>query len=182
MQKHLDDLKIEFVLSVYESIQNQIRHADIKVSLILSWVSITAVMLGREVSNMVVNKNYNVFSFIFIFIVLVTLGMSGAFIFGTLKPRMRRSKGKEFTGLLYTGDILRLGKEAPDRMVSYLTNLGKISSPEEINAQFVNSIVSISEIVEIKNKMFLRALASTAVSFAFLVLTIALNGVKTANF
>lgn len=179
-KKHIDDLKIDFVMSVYESIQAQIRHADLKVSLILSWDSITVIMLGREIASMVAGRAVTPLHVILAGISLACVVASGVYIFGTLKPRVRSFADPSFKGLLYTGDILRLGKNAPERMTEYLSNLTAISENAEIYSQFIGSIVSVSEIVHIKNRMFLRALAATAIGFASLAGMIALVGARVA--
>jgi hypothetical protein len=170
MQKHdIDDVKISFVLSVYETIQNQIRQADLKISLILSWVSITAVLLGREVASVFGTGQFHVLPIILVTIAVIGMIFSGVFIFGTLKPRTKPLAGLKTKGLLYTGDIVRLAEEPIDRVKAYMEEITAIKTHEEVYAQFVASIVSISDIAQVKNRMFLRALAATAVSFAALV-------------
>jgi hypothetical protein len=106
------------------------------------------------------------------------LACSGVFIFWTLKPRAKITKRSGFSGLLYTGDILRLGHGASERIPAYLNVLMGIREPEGIYEQFVNSIVLVSDIMRRKNRSFMRALALTAISFGCLVVLIGVMAVR----
>ncbi len=177
-QKTLDELKIDFVVAAYDSIGRQIQQTDIKVSLIISWDSVIAIMLGREVGQMVSGRFVNVVTVPIASLCILFLAISGVFIFWTLKPRTKLSKLKEFTGLLYTGDVLRLGKNSNARIENYMRSLIAIEDAPSLYEQFVNSIVQISDVAMRKNKSFMRGLAATAISFGFLVLLIGIVSVR----
>lgn len=178
MEKTIDELKIDFTFAAYESITKQIQQTDLKVSLILSWDSIIAVMLGREIGQMVQGRFVNALTVLVVSLCVAFLAVSGVFIFLTLKPRMKISKREKFTGLLYTGDILRLGKNSSERIESYMRHLTAIKDAPELYEQFVSSIVLISQIAHRKNKSFMSGLAATAISFGFLVTLIAIMSVR----
>lgn len=178
MEKTLEELKIDFTVAAYESITKQIQQTDLKVSLIISWDSIIAVMLGREIGQMVSGRFVNALTIPLVSLCVLFLAVSGVFIFWTLKPRAKVSKRAEFTGLLYTGDILRLGKNSTERIKAYLEHMMSMKSSPEIYEQFVNSIVQISAIANRKNKSFMSGLAATAISFGFLVFLIAVMSVR----
>lgn len=178
MDKSLSEQKLDFVMSVYESINKQIQSTDLKTSVIISWDSVIAIMLGREIGQMVKGDFVNVFTVVIASLCVLFLGFSGIFIFGTLKPRTRVSKRREFVGLLYTGDVSRLAKTSSGRIDRYLQALMHIEKDEGLYEQFVNSIVLISDIQNMKNKSFMYALGFTAVSFGFLVALIGIVAVR----
>jgi uncharacterized membrane protein len=178
VEKTLDELKIDFSVAAYESITKQIQQTDLKVSLIISWDSIIAVMLGREIGEMVSGRFVNALTVPLVSLCVIFLAISGVFIFWTLKPRAKISKRPQFTGLLYTGDILRLGKSANERIEAYMRHMLAMKSTPEIYEQFVNSVVQISHIAHRKNKSFMSGLAATAISFGFLVFLIAVLSVR----
>jgi hypothetical protein len=178
MQKTLDELKIDFVVAAYDSITKQIQQTDLKVSLIISWDSVIAIMLGREIGQMVSGRFVNALTVPIVSLCVLFLAVSGVFIFWTLKPRAKISKRGDFTGLLYTGDILRLGRNSTARIEAYMRKMMGIDKSPDLYEQFVNSIVMISDVAHRKNKSFLNGLAATAISFGFLVLLIAVVSVR----
>jgi uncharacterized membrane protein len=178
VNKDLDDLKAEFVLAVYDQITKQIQQIDLKTSIVISWDSVIAVMLGRELGQMVSGHFINAFTIPLASLCVVFLALSGVFIFWTLKPRARLAKRPGFAGLLYTGDILRLGKGPEERREAYLKSLMAIDKADGIYDQFVNSVVLISDVLRRKNKSFMNALANAAISFGFLVVIIGTVAVR----
>jgi hypothetical protein len=178
MNRDIDDLKADFVLSVYDQITKQIQQTDLKTSIIISWDSVIAIMLGRELGQMVSGRFVNPFTIAVASLCAVFLAVSGVFIFWTLKPRTKVTKRPGFTGLLYTGDILRLGHKASERVPAYLEALSAIREPPGIYEQFANSIVLISDIMRRKNRSFMRALGATAISFGFLVVLIGVVAIR----
>ncbi|MFP4362638.1 MAG: hypothetical protein ACLFR1_02085 [Spirochaetia bacterium] len=180
-KRHIEDVKIQFVLEVYESINKQIQHMDIKTSILLSWNGISAVLLGRELIVMVAAHMLNFATGIMASCSLVLLIISSIYVYTVLKPRVGAIRETNFTGLLYSGDILSLGKDATERMKRYIDELVAIESQEEIYQQFVKSIVLIADIQNQKHKKFIQALAYTAVAFALLVALIAIVGIQSTN-
>lgn len=178
MEKSLDELKIDFTLAAYETISKQIQQTDLKVSLIISWDSVIAIMLGREIGQMVSGRFVNALTVPLASLCALFLAISGIFIFWTLKPRTKISKRKEFTGLLYTGDILKLGRNSTARIEAYMRRLMEMRETPEIYEQFVNSVVQISDVARRKNKSFMNGLGATALSFGFLVLLIGIVSVR----
>lgn len=170
MYKDLDELKLEFVRNVYEAITKQIQQMDLKISILLSWNGVIAVLFGREVAEIVAGKRFDVWILIMGAAVVLSLGISAVLCYRVLKPRAGSSPDKEgFAGLLYAGDIQDLGKNPVERMGAYMDNLLKMDTHAEVYQQFVKSIVLISGIQLEKNRFFLKALTSTVICFALLL-------------
>ena len=178
LNKDLDDLKSAFVITVYDQITRQIQQIDLKTSIIISWDSVIAIMLGRELGQMVSGSFVNPFTVIVASLCAFFMAISGIFIFWTLKPRAKVTRRQGFTGLLYTGDILKLGHRPGERVSAYMNALLSIRDPEGVYEQFINSIVLISDIMRRKNRSFMQALAFTAFSFGFLVVLIGMVAIK----
>lgn len=175
--KSLEELKLDFILSVYDTITKQIQAMDLKISILLSWNGVIAVMLGREIGSYFSATTVNLFTMVCIILSVAGLVASAFFIWGVLKPRVGKMEN-HFTGLLFSEDILRLASTPGRRMDVFMNQLIAIKSPEEIFQQFSKSIVLISEIHHKKNKLFNRGLTSTALSFLILALLITLHGLK----
>ena len=174
---NIEDLKVDFVVSVYESVTKQIQQMDIKISILLSWNGLIAVMLGRLITTMVSEQKLSALTILLAVIVVITLFITGIFCFRVLKPR-KGAMEDGFAGLLYSGDIMKLGEKNEDRIQAYLDNLLKIDTHEMLYSQFVKSIVLISEINQYKNNLFLRGLISTVICFSALVALLSLVGIK----
>ncbi|GEM_PF-1244169 len=178
MARDLGDIKADFVMAVYDQITRQTQQIDLKTSILISWDSVIAIMLGRELGQMVSGKFVNPITIIIASFCALFLALSGIFIFWTLKPRSRVSKRPGFTGLLYTGDILKLGHKSSERAAAYLQALLAMNETSDVYNQFINSIVHVSDIMRRKNRSFLQGLALTAVSFGFLVALIGMVAIK----
>jgi hypothetical protein len=182
MAMNLDELKIQFVISVYDSITRQIQHTDIKTSILISWDGVMAVMLGREIVAIASNRHSGLSVTLIALAVGVALFISGLYVFQILRPRSPKvdagANGVPERGLLYAGDILNLGRTPSDRIQSYLTILTGLSETPQIYAQYVKSIILIADVSRNKNKMFLKALLASTVAFSLLAFLIALVGIK----
>ncbi len=172
-QKTIEEMKADFVMAVFETINKQIQQTDIKTSLIISMDSIIAIVLGREVGQIIGGRGLNPAVIVFASLCMLFLSVSIYFIYWTLRPRTRISTRDDFTGLLYTGDILRLAKKPSDRIAAYMKELESLTDPSMVYGQFVNSIVLISDVSRRKNRSFQSGLLFTAISFGFLVLLMA---------
>lgn len=166
----IEDLKLEFVRSVYEAITKQIQQMDLKISIILSWNGAMAVILAKQVTDMIGSKNYHWLVIFLMLGIITSMGFSAVFSYQVLKPRKAKGKSQEaFAGLLYSADILNLGKSARDRIQKYTDELLSINTHEELYRQFTKSIVLISEVQDKKNGLFVRALFTSVVSFTLLL-------------
>jgi hypothetical protein len=182
MVLNLDELKIQFVISVYDSITRQIQHTDIKTSILISWDGVMAVMLGREIVAIASNRQLGLSVTLIALAVGAALFASGIYVFQILRPRSPTVdagiKGAPERGLLYAGDILNLGRTPSDRIQSYLTILTGLNDAPEIYAQYIKSIILIADVSRNKNKMFLKALLASTVAFSLLAFLIALVGIR----
>ncbi|MBI4978023.1 MAG: hypothetical protein HZC28_11100 [Spirochaetes bacterium] len=175
----IDDVKIDFVMNVYESITKQIQQMDLKISILLSWCGVIAAVLGREVAILIAQRQMRYSTIILTVGVVVSLLVSGFYIFQVLKPRKGKIGEKSsFVGLLWSGDILNLGKESRGRIKNYLHALTDITNHKQIYEQFVTSIVLISTIQDSKNRNFLGGLIATVISFSLLVALMAIVEIK----
>ena len=181
MIKSLDDLKIQFVVSVYETITRQIQHADIKTSILISWDGAIAVMLGREIAEMTSRGAFSIGVTALAISVAVGLIASGISVYQILRPRSPGQSDPEIAsepGLLYAGDILKLGKTPTNRMKSYLEMLVGMEEPGQIYSHYVKSIVLVADIAVGKNRRFVRALLASTIAFCLLAVLIAVLGVE----
>ena len=176
----LEDLKIDFVMNVYESITKQIQQMDLKISILISWNGIIAVMLGREISAIYKGKVFEFYAIGLAIGVLITLVLGSIYCYKVLKPRSGNTE-EGFAGLLYSGDIMKLGNTTSERIASYMNHLLEIDDYDKFYKQFTKSIVLISSINQYKNKMFIRGLLVTVISFSLLVGLLAVVGVKLAK-
>jgi hypothetical protein len=181
MFRNLDELKVEFVISVYETITRQIQHTDIKTSILISWDGVMAVMLGRQIVSAASVGRLGVWAMGLAGLVGVALVLSGISIYQILRPRstsMAEDSGAAAPGLLYSGDILRLGKTPSDRMGSYLQTLVSMEDPSQIYSHYVKSIVLIAEISLGKNRRFVRGLLFSTVGFCLLAVLVSITGIQ----
>ncbi len=180
-QKNIEDLKLDFVLTVYEAITKQIQQMDLKISILLSWNGVIAVMMSREVASLFSDKAFKIFPSVTLTLSILAIALSAYYIYRVLKPRVG-NMDNNFAGLLFAGDILALGKDGNERMKNYLQYLLAIRSHEDLYQQFSKSIVLISAINVTKNQLFNRALTSTSFSFFALVLLMTLRGLRVQQF
>jgi len=168
-KQSIDDLRVDFVMHVYESITKQIQQMDLKISILISWDGIIAVGLAREITQIITNRLFSVSTIAPAAICILALLIAGWFCYRVLKPRQGTVEEDGFAGLLYSGDILKLGNGNQARMVQYMNELIKIDDHEKLYQQFIKSIVLISGISMFKNRMFTRGLLATLISFTGLV-------------
>jgi hypothetical protein len=173
----IEDMKMSFVMSVFDSITKQIHQSDLKASFILSWNGVIAILLSHLLASIVHAESHKWTLLLIATCVAASLASSGAFCYKVLRPRVGVIKERN-DGLLWSGDIHKLGVTHPERIEQYMCRLLTIDSREKLYEQFVTSIVLISEISLVKNKMFIRALISTVVSFSLLVSLMAIMGLK----
>ena len=83
-----------------------------------------------------------------------------------------------FDGLLWSGDIQKLGAEHADRISNYLNQLLQIDTQEKLYQQYITSIVLISDIHLYKNKKFIQGLLATLTGFSLLLFLMALMGLS----
>ncbi len=176
-QKNVEDIKLDFVLTVYEAITKQIQQMDLKISILLSWNGVIAVMISREIAFLFGEKVFRPFPVAVLIISIAGLILSALYTYRVLKPRVGKMEASH-AGLLFAGDILRLGRNGTERMKKYMEQLLAIADHEQLYRQYVKSIVLISNISVNKNALFNRALAATATSFFLLSILIALRGLK----
>ena len=176
----IEDLKLEFVRIVYEAITKQIQQMDLKISIILSWNGAMAVILAKQITDLIHNRNYDVLSVLLLAAIVISMGFTSTYSYRVLKPRKAHHNGPQgegFAGLLFAGDILNLGKGAGDRISAYSAELLKIETHEELYRQFTKSIVLISEVQMNKNRLFTRALMGSVLSFILLLAVMMVMGV-----
>ena len=164
----IEDLRADFVMKVYDSITKQIQQMDLKISILISWDGIIAVGLARSISQIVSNRMVHASTLIPAAVCTAFLLIAGFYCYRVLKPRQTKLDDG-FAGLLYSGDIVRLGKENRKRMTLYMDELMGINDYEKLYQQFVKSIVLISDVHLYKNRMFNRALLATLALFTGLV-------------
>ncbi len=165
-----DNLRYQFVTHVYDAITRQIQQFDVKVSVLLSWNGIIAIMLGREVVLLFSAVKPTFFIYVLLFVSAIFLIVSSFFCYKILRPQNKiNEKGN---GIFWAGDILRLGKNHKDRVEAYLKVLTQLEKPEDFAEQVIQSVVGISEILMAKNKFFFSGLFATIISFVFLILLI----------
>ncbi|MFN3660705.1 MAG: hypothetical protein ACK4TN_05660 [Brevinematales bacterium] len=170
-----ENLRYQFVIHAYEAITKQIQQFDVKVSVLLSWNGVIAVLLGREVVLLfsVVKP-----TFFILFLLLVSasfLLVASVFCYRLLRPQIKVNE--EGDGIFWAGDILRLGKDHGERVERYMQVLMQLHQPEDYAKQIVHSVVGISEIFMRKNRYFFYGLFATIASFLFLILLIVRIGV-----
>ncbi|URA09973.1 hypothetical protein [Thermospira aquatica] len=164
------NLRYEFVSHVYDAITRQIQQFDVKVSVLLSWDGVIAIMLGREVVLLFSSVKPTLFIYAFLFMSAFFLIISSFFCYKILRPQNKiNEKGN---GIFWAGDILRLGKNHKERVESYLKVLSQLEKPEDFAEQIIQSVVGISEILMTKNKFFFFGLFATITSFVFLIFLI----------
>ncbi len=169
------DLRYEFVRNVYEAITKQIQQFDVKVSVLLSWNGVIAVLLGREVILLFSNVKPTLLIYVFLFLSAIFLIISSIFCYRILKPQNKINEDGD--GIFWAGDILRLGKNHKERVERYLNILLKIEKSEDFSRQVIQSVVGISEILMRKNKFFFYGLFATITSFIFLICLIVRIGI-----
>lgn len=171
LRLNIEDLKLEFVRTVYESITKQIQQMDLKMSVIISWNGAMAVMLAKQVTDMIAGGAVHFLPVVLMVGVMGSMVFSGFFTFQVMKPRKAKAGGTSegFAGLLYSGDILDLGPTARERISRYTQELLDISTHDQLYRQFTKSIVLISQIQERKNSLFVQALLTSVVSFTLLL-------------
>jgi len=157
-------------MNVYDQLTKQIQQLDLKVSLLLTWNGVIATLLSREVGRLV-GVGLTSLRLILPAISLLCLVSAAYYIMQVLIPRkgIIKKSVTTFTGLLYSGDIMNLGKTNPERVSNYLSALNNINSHEQIYEQFTRSIVLISQIFEKKNRAFIRGLIVTSIGFGCLI-------------
>ncbi|MCX7881661.1 MAG: hypothetical protein N2314_00360 [Brevinematales bacterium] len=165
-----ENLRYEFVLHAYEAITKQIHQFDVKVSVLLSWNGVIAVLLGREVVLLFSAAKPTLFLLLLLFLSAFFLLVSSVFCYRLLRPQIKVNE--EGNGIFWAGDILRLGKDHKERVEQYMKILLQLHSPEDYARQVVHSVVGISEIFMRKNTYFFYALFATITSFLFLILFI----------
>jgi len=164
-----EGMSYQFVVHVYEAITKQIQQFDVKVSVLLSWNGVIAVLLGRELVMLFSRARPTVFIVFLLVVTSLLLVISSFFCYRILRPQIKHAEGD---GIFWAGDILRLGSDYKSRVEKYLSVLKMLQKPEDYARQIVQSIVGISEILMEKNKLFFYALISTISSFVFLVILI----------
>jgi hypothetical protein len=175
----IEDLKIDFVRNVYEAITKQIQQMDLKISIILSWNGAMAVILAKQVTDLISTRTYHPIPIVLMLAIATSMGFSATYSYRVLKPRKAKSNGKVsegFAGLLYSDDILNLGATARERMTRYSQELLGIQTHEELYRQFTKSIVLISEVQDRKNRLFTRALMCSVLSFTMLLALMTIMG------
>jgi len=173
----IEELKLLFVMNVYDTITKQIQQLDVKSSFILSWNGVIGVLLFHELG-MILHAEHNRWSMLLLaFAVVCSLICSGVFAYKVLRPRVGAIK-ERFDGLLYAGDIRRLGSTQPDRIAGYLKQLTDIQTHEKLYEQYVTSIVLISEILLLKHKSFQQAILASVISFSLLLSLMAIVGLN----
>jgi len=165
-----EDLRYQFVVHAYEAMMKQIQQFDVKVSVLLSWNGVIAVILGREVVLLFAQVKATSFILFSLVMAVVFLIVSSVFCYAMLRPRLKENEEGE--GIFWAGDILRLGVDHMQRVERYLTLLREMRSVEDYARQVVHSVVAVSEIFMRKTRFFFFALASTITSFLFLILLI----------
>lgn len=166
----LEDLKLEFVRQVYEAITKQIQQMDIKMSIILSWNGAMAILLAKQVSDLITSHMFRPIPIGLMLVITVLMGFAATYAYRVIKPRTAKGQaGDGWAGLLYSEDILNLGPAARERMARYQEELLSIDSHESLYRQFTKSIVLISEIQDKKNRLFTRALLCSVVAFTLLL-------------
>lgn len=180
MRMDIEDVKLDFVMSVYDAITKQIQQMDMKISILLSWNGVVAVLLGREITSIFRAKLLEWDILALVFGIVFTLIVSGLYCYRVLKPRSGEIDNTH-VGLLWSGDILKLGKKNEERISQYMNELLHIDTHDKLYEQFVKSIVLISDIQARKNRMFIKGLIVTVVGFTLLVGLIAIVGVKMNN-
>ena len=178
-RKSFDDVRLDFLMNVYDSISRQIQAMDLKISILLSWNGVVAVMGSRELSMILKFKEGHSGSVWLLVVVALCLGLSSYYTWGVLKPRIGRIPDT-FAGLLFSGDILQLGKNPAERMAGYLKHLQSVEDHDHLYQQFSKSIVLISEIHVTKNRLFNKGISATALAFLILVILFALRGLRVA--
>lgn len=180
MKLSIEDLKLDFVRNVYEAITKQIQQMDLKISIILSWNGAMAVILAKQVTDMISARSYHLLPVALMLVIFTAMAFAATYSYRVLKPRKARSTGQVqegFAGLLYSEDILNLGPSARERMARYNEELLTISTHEELYRQFTKSIVLISEVQHRKNTLFTRALMASVLAFTLLLGLMAVMGV-----
>lgn len=173
----LDDLKVDFLRTVYESITKQIQQTDLKMSILLTWNGAMAAVFGRYLGDMFRTRLGSWWVWILAAATLGTMVYTGINVYAVLKPRGGKGpKVEGFSGLLYAGDIQNLGKNAPERVMEYNRALIELPDHAAIYDQFARSIINISEIQLRKNRYFIRALGTTVTSFVMLIALMAVLG------
>jgi hypothetical protein len=173
----IEELKLVFVMSVYDSVTKQIQQLDLKSSFILSWNGVIGVLLSHEFA-LIVHADRNRGSLIMLALAVVcSLIVSGFYCYKVLRPRVGAVK-ERFDGLLWAGDIQKLGLTHADRIAVYMKQLIEITTHDKLYEQFVTSIVLISEILLAKHKSFRQALFATAISFSLLLSLMAIAGLN----
>ena len=173
----VEERKSQFVVSVYDSITKQLQHLDVKTSILLSWNGIMALLLGKELMPIIMAQAFNFATIFIAACMLISLLISGAFAILVLKPRRGAVERAKSVGLLWTGDILGLGRNKTERMDNYQKTLKEITDADMICEQYSRSIVLLAEIHESKNKWFSRGLMTTVASFLLLILLVAVMGI-----
>lgn len=180
LQLSIEDLKLDFVRSVYEAITRQIQQMDLKISVILSWNGAMAVILAKQVTDMIAGRTFHPLPVALMLAIFTAMAFAASYSYRVLKPRQANSNGQAkegFAGLLYSDDILKLGASARERIARYNEELLAISTHEELYRQFTKSIVLISEVLNQKNMFFSRALMASVVAFTLLLGLMAMMGV-----
>jgi hypothetical protein len=168
----LEDLKLDFVRQVYEAITKQIQQMDIKMSIVLSWNGAMAVLLAKQVSDLIASRTFRITPVILMVLITTLMGFAASYAYRVIKPRTAKSQKQVkdgFAGLLYSDDILNLGPSARERMARYQEELLGIDSHENLYRHFTKSIVLISEVQHKKNVLFTRALMCSVLSFTLLL-------------
>ncbi len=173
----IEEKKSQFVTSVYDSITKQLQHLDVKTSILLSWNGIMALLLGKELMPIIMAQALNWATIFISACMLISLLTSGALAILVLKPRRGALEKARSAGLLWTGDILRLGGNKMERIENYQKTLNEMVDVNTICDQYSRSIVLLAEIHESKNKWFSRGLMTTVVSFLLLILLVAVMGI-----
>lgn len=165
----IEDIKIDFLRSVYESITKQIQQMDLKISILLSWNGAMAVILAKQVTDMIHQKMYVWYVLLLMAGVLAGMIAGAVYSYTVLKPRKSAGPAEGFAGLLYSGDILDLGKDSVERIQNYSNELLNIQDHEGVYRQFIKSVVLISSIQMKKSALFTKGLTATVTAFTLLL-------------
>lgn len=168
----IEDLKLDFVRQVYEAITKQIQQMDLKMSIVLSWNGAMAVLLAKQVSDLIASRTFRITPVILMVAITTLMGFAASYAYRVIKPRSAKSQNQVregFAGLLYSDDILNLGPTARERMARYQEELLAIDNHESLYRHFTKSIVLISEVSHKKNQLFTRALMCSVLSFTLLL-------------
>lgn len=180
----IEDVKAVFIMTVYEGISKQIQQVDLKISLLLTWNGVSAAVMVRTIGTIISEREMGFLKILLTVLATISLITAGYFIMRVMIPRKGFVESEEavetdlekikkaepaFAGLLYTGDILKLGNDNRQRILNYISTLNNIQTHEQVYEQFAKSIVLISHIFEKKALLFSKALISTVIAFVCVV-------------